>query len=232
MLSKIKMETVLGVIMIIAMALLATKGVDEVAAVTAMAADQSVQKVIAVDAGHGGDDPGKIGINSALEKDINLAIAKKLQQHLEAEGVTVVMIREDENGLYDKSASNKKQDDMRKRCDKIDQSNAVFTVSIHQNSYTEESVHGPQVFYYTHSDEGAVIARNIQDTLNEQLEIDRPREIKANDTYYLLKRTKTPTLIVESNVILGTNRRVTCCKQEIFDLSLFHFRQVFNTWIR
>lgn len=196
MLSKIKMETVLGVIMIAAMVILATQGVKEVVATTAVLGAEQ-KKVIAIDAGHGGDDPGKIGINGALEKEINLAIANKLKAYLEIEGISAIMIREDENGLYESGVSNKKQDDMRKRCEKIDNAEPEFTVSVHQNSYTSESVHGPQVFYYTHSTEGEMIAKNIQDAMNEQLNVDRPREIKANETYYLLKKTKKPTVIVE-----------------------------------
>ena len=57
---------------------------------------------IVIDAGHGGADPGKVGINGALEKDVNLEIALMLKKFLEAEDFTVVMTREDENGLYDK----------------------------------------------------------------------------------------------------------------------------------
>lgn len=193
MFRKISIETILGIVLLIAFYMLATKGMQQVVATQAQAAKQT----IVIDAGHGGDDPGKVGINGTLEKDLNLAIAKKLQKALEAQGIQVVMTREDESGLYSANASNKKQDDMKKRCEKIDLAEPVFTVSIHQNSYTQESVHGPQVFYYTHSVEGQEVAKYIQDALNEQLLIDRPREIKANDTYYLLKKTKNPTLIVE-----------------------------------
>lgn len=57
---------------------------------------------------HGGDDPGKIGINGAPEKDINLQIAQKLKKYLEAEDVEVVLTRETEDGLYDAHASNKR----------------------------------------------------------------------------------------------------------------------------
>jgi len=39
---------------------------------------KTVERCVVIDAGHGGDDPGKIGINDALEKEINLQISKKL----------------------------------------------------------------------------------------------------------------------------------------------------------
>lgn len=63
---------------------------------------------VVIDAGHGGDDPGKIGINGALEKEINLQVAEKLKAFLEASDVKVVMTRTTDGGLYDENASNKK----------------------------------------------------------------------------------------------------------------------------
>lgn len=146
---------------------------------------------------HGGADPGKIGVNGAEEKDINLAIAEKLKKLLEEEGFLVVMTREGDEGLYDEGCSNKKQQDMKRRCEKIDEAEPIFTVSIHQNSYTDESVRGPQVFYYSQSEQGQKLARSIQDTLNTELEVAKPREIKENDTYYILRKTESPIVIVE-----------------------------------
>ena len=61
-----------------------------------------------LDSGHGGDDPGKIGINDAKEKDINLAITLKLREYLEAEGITVVMTQEADESLHREGASNKR----------------------------------------------------------------------------------------------------------------------------
>lgn len=102
---------------------------------------------IVVDAGHGGIDPGKVGINNALEKDINLAIALKLQRNLEQSGVNVVMTRTDDSGLYEEGDSNKKVRDMKKRLSIIEEANPALTVSIHQNSNPDASVSGVQVFY-------------------------------------------------------------------------------------
>ena len=101
-------------------------------------------RVIVVDAGHGGVDPGKVGVNNVLEKDINLRIAGLLKEKLEAEGFTVVMTRDSDAGLYNEGDSNKKISDMKKRCEIISESECLLTVSIHQNSYHEESVSGPQ----------------------------------------------------------------------------------------
>lgn len=152
---------------------------------------------IVIDAGHGGIDGGKIGINGEVEKEINLLIAGRLKNLLEQQGIAVVMTRTDDNGLYEENATNKKQQDMKRRCELINQTEAELVVSIHQNSYTEPSVCGPQVFYYENSAAAKEIAAILQSSLNTLLEIERPREIKANDSYYILRKTERPAVIVE-----------------------------------
>lgn len=154
-------------------------------------------KCIVIDAGHGGDDPGKVGINGALEKDINLQIALKVKSYLEMEGIRVVMTRTDENGLYDAKAKNKKVQDMKRRIAMIEEAAPVITVSIHQNSYPEEYVKGAQVFYYKDSEESRIAAEIMQKSLKDRLDPENRREAKANASYYLLKKTSSPVIIVE-----------------------------------
>ena len=164
---------------------------------TAGAVETKEGPVVVVDAGHGGHDPGKIGINNALEKDINLAVVKKLQYYLENDGVTVILTREEDAGLYSDSDGNKKQADMRKRCEIIDHSNADLVVSIHQNSYHEENVKGAQVFYYKSSLRGQRLAELLQKRFDFVLGAENRRSIKPNDSYYLLLHTSCPIVIVE-----------------------------------
>lgn len=154
------------------------------------------EQIVVIDAGHGSEDPGKVGVNGILEKDLNLQIAKKVQSILSKNGIQVVMIREDDAGLYDKSESNKKAADMKKRVDLINDTKPIMAVSIHQNSYPESSVKGAQVFYYTHSKEGENAAKIMQEELRT-IDSSNKREIKANNTYYMLKKTEVPTIIVE-----------------------------------
>lgn len=124
---------------------------------------ESMKKTVVIDAGHGGADPGKIGVNQCLEKDINLQIALKVKEKLENEQVKVIMTREDENGLSTDGASNHKIEDMKKRVEIINESEASIAVSIHQNSYTSEDVKGAQVFYFTHSEQGKQMAEIMQE---------------------------------------------------------------------
>lgn len=160
--------------------------------------------VVVIDAGHGGIDPGKVGINGALEKDINLQIAEKLKMFLEANDIKVVMTREEDEGLYDPEASNKKVQDMKNRVALIEDCNPLVVVSIHQNSYPEEYVCGAQVFYYDGSDAGQELAGKIQRQLVEDLNPENKRQIKANDSYYLLKKTTKPIVIVECGFLSNT----------------------------
>lgn len=106
------------------------------------------KKVIVIDAGHGGIDPGKIGIHGEQEKEINLKIAEFLKTFLELDGYEVVMTRTEDGGLYDENTSNKKVQDMKRRIEVIEEADPILVVSIHQNSYSEEYVKGGQVFYY------------------------------------------------------------------------------------
>lgn len=146
---------------------------------------------------HGGNDPGKIGVNHALEKEINLIIAKQLKKNLEAADIEVIMTREEDEGLYDADSGNKKAQDMKRRCVLIDETKPSITVSIHQNSYHEEYVKGAQVFYYGQSEAGKKLADTIQEQLVQTLDKENNRKAKANESYYLLRKTEIPTVIVE-----------------------------------
>lgn len=152
---------------------------------------------VVVDAGHGGDDPGKVGTNGAMEKDINLAIAKRLAILLEQSDVKTVLTRKDGNGLYDADADKKKVQDMKRRISIMEESKPDLVVSIHQNSYEEASIRGAQVFYYTASGEGKQLAEILQERLIRGLDKKNHRTAKANDSYYLLKKTSHPIVIVE-----------------------------------
>ena len=124
---------------------------------------------------HGGDDPGKIGVNQAKEKDVNLEIARKIKKRLEKKGWEVVMTREKDEMLGDPQAGNNKIHDMKARVEIINKTMPQAAVSIHQNSYQAEQM------------QKALLTVDETNT----------RQAKANDTYYLLKRTEVPTIIVE-----------------------------------
>lgn len=155
------------------------------------------EKLILVDAGHGGMDPGMVGVGNLEEKGINLIIAKMVREELEKKGYQVVMTRTKDEGLYDEESSNKKAQDMQRRISLIREKSPAVSVSIHQNSYQDPSVKGPQVFYYEASAQGKILAETIQEKLNQGLQVERPRLAKGNTSYYLLKRSPGVLVIVE-----------------------------------
>lgn len=160
-------------------------------------AQRTDSRLIIIDAGHGGNDPGKIGVDGTQEKDLNLTMALKLKLLLEQQDMQVIMTRETDDGLYDEKASNKKVQDMKRRCELINETQPACVISIHQNSYHEEAIHGAQVFYYETSAESERLAKAIQEELVSFVEPENHRQAKANDTYYLLKKTQVPVVIVE-----------------------------------
>lgn len=152
---------------------------------------------VVIDAGHGGFDSGKVGVDGTLEKDVNLKIAKKLEKLLTAADVNVIMTRTEDTGLYSESSSNKKREDMAARVERMNKPLPDCIVSIHQNSYPEESIDGAQVFYYTGSDAGKTLAALIQDELITDVDPSNHRTEKSNSSYYLLKNASAPIVIVE-----------------------------------
>lgn len=102
---------------------------------------------VVLDAGHGSSDSGKVGINGVLEKDINLSISKKTKKYLEEKGIRVVMTRGKDESLAEGENGNRKVQDMKARVKRINDTKPDLAVSIHQNSYHEESIHGAQVFF-------------------------------------------------------------------------------------
>ena len=153
--------------------------------------------IVVIDSGHGGSDPGKVGINQALEKDINLSIALKLGKNLEKENCVVYYTRETDKGLYQASDSNKKRADLQNRKNYINEIKPDVVISIHQNSFPQEKVKGAQVFYYTHSEESKQLAHILQNCLRENIDPSNKRVEKANDSYFLLKDCSYPMAIVE-----------------------------------
>lgn len=146
---------------------------------------------LVLDAGHGGIDTGKKGANGILEKDINLQVVFKIKKQLEGKQVDVVLTRDTDERL-----GSSQTEDLNARSEIMNAQNPVLCVSIHQNSYHDADVSGPQVFYYSASDEGEKAAGMIQTELNS-LDPGFDKKTKANTSYYLLRNTVPTTVIVE-----------------------------------
>ncbi|MDO4941931.1 MAG: N-acetylmuramoyl-L-alanine amidase [Lachnospiraceae bacterium] len=152
-------------------------------------------KTVVIDAGHGGNDPGKVGINNLLEKDINLKIALYLKKYLEKNDIHVIMTREKDESLST-STSNHKTSDLSNRKEIIFQNNPAAAISIHQNSYPSSSVHGAQVFYGENHENSKALAELLQSNLLK-MDSTNHRAAKSNNSYYLFRDNPYATVIVE-----------------------------------
>ncbi len=157
------------------------------------------QKTIFIDAGHGDWDPGKVSESGILEKDINLKIASYLHQYLEQGGCFVISTRIDDSVL-----GSDKSTDMQERKSIANNQEADLLISIHQNSYTSDSVKGAQVFYYETSESSRQLAELVQSRLI-QLDNSNTRVAKSNDSYYILKQTDIPAIIVECGFLSNSS---------------------------
>jgi len=154
-------------------------------------------KVIVIDAGHGGRDGGASGRSGLKEKDVNLEIAKKLKQYIEMNGGVAVMIREEDNGLYSMETSNKKREDMKNRKEIIKESGADLLISIHLNSFPQAKYYGAQVFYFEGSKPSQWLAKVMQQELRRVLDKNNDRVEKSTNSYFILKDNDIPSILVE-----------------------------------
>ena len=159
------------------------------------------RRVVVIDAGHGGFDPGAVS-GKVEEKDINLAIALKLQTFLEQGGATVIVTR-----IEDAAVAGTKSGDMAARQLIANTAHADIFVSIHQNTYGNPNVHGAQVFYFNESDNSLKLATHIQRHLREFVDPNNRFLPRANKNYYVLKQTAMPAVLVECGFISNRAER-------------------------
>jgi N-acetylmuramoyl-L-alanine amidase len=181
---------------------------------------EQVFKVM-IDPGHGGFDPGKIGVSGVYEKDINLDIAKHLKSYLENHQIEVVMTRESDEDLDGLEGKAHKSKDMQKRKELINESEANILISIHQNAFTDASVKGFQVFYYQTSLDGEKLARYVDEALKEGVNANNRRKIKSTEHYYVLKVTQMPSVIVECG-FLSNKEEESLLQTEAYRIKVAH----------
>lgn len=164
-------------------------------------------KVIVVDAGHGGIDPGA-NRPGVLEKNINLSIALELKNVLNQYGAIVVLSRETDVELSTACDNEKVRGryhrDLAARVEMVEESDADLFVSIHANAVANASRHGAEVFYFAKSDTGKALADSIQAELCKVTQT--PRTAKAAD-YFVLRRNKIPAALIEVGYITNKEER-------------------------
>lgn len=151
---------------------------------------------VVIDAGHGGSDPGSIGFKTKVrESDLNLKLTYMLKEKLENSGINVVLTRTGNDALLEGSGRGWKKLEMEKRKELIKQIRPNLVISIHQNSYTNHSLRGAQVFY----DKTSEISKQIADSIQEEFTDDlvHGKKWTSPGDYFMLKCTYAPSVIVE-----------------------------------
>ena len=168
-------------------------------------------KVIYLDAGHGGPDPGTIYKN-IYEKDINLSIVKKLQSILENEGAIVYLTRYGDYDLSKNYTGSRKKSDLNNRAKIINQSKADMYISIHLNSISSSTWSGAQVFYDDVNEKNYDLAILMQKQLKKDLKTNR--EVKEIRTMLMNRKITIPGVLIEAGFLSNPNDRYKLQKDE------------------
>ncbi len=150
-------------------------------------------KVIAIDAGHGGSDPGAIGPSNYMEKTATLAVAKRVQALLEQAGARVIMTRQDDRDVFGPKASD--VEELNARSTVANSRKADVFLSIHMNAFTDPSVGGTSTYYYQKTKYDSMLAQALQTSLVEAGKLQDRRVNQAN--FYVIKRTRMPAALIE-----------------------------------
>lgn len=175
-------------------------------------------KVILIDPGHGGPDGGA-GDESALEKEIALSVSLKIRDYLQQQGALVIMTREEDKDLADpdtRGYSRRKVEDLKKRLEMINESQADFFISLHLNSIPSSRWSGAQTFYGTKFDENKEAAKFIQAELRRNLE-NTDRKAKSLNQVYILKHAKKPGALVEIGFLSNPQEKENLKKNKYQD---------------
>ena len=163
-------------------------------------ASSDIGKVIIIDAGHGGEDSGAIGVNGQKEKDLNLAIALMIGEELSSKGYTVVYTRTEDKMLYlpeENIKGMRKISDLKNRCKVTEAYEDCILISIHMNSYGASKYSGLQVYYSKENEESRALASKIQTSVKAELQPENKRQIKSGESIYILEHSSCTSVLIE-----------------------------------
>ena len=147
------------------------------------------QLTVVIDPGHGGRDPGAVGIGGLREKDINTAVSRRIQSSLSERGINVVMTRSDDREV-----------DLQPRVNVAERADADIFVSIHSNaiSLSRPDVNGLETYYYS---SGFRLAQTIHNNVLQRTDL-RDRGVRRA-RFYVLVNTSMPAVLVETGFVTG-----------------------------
>lgn len=158
-------------------------------------------KIITLDPGHGGSDPGAIGASGLKEKQITLEISMRVKELLEKEGAKVYMTRTKDVDVYGPNASDRAE--LQARVNVAEKNGSDLFISLHINSSVNKSVGGFSSYYYPKTDNDLKIAKAIQDKFAKNFGVDNLGVRQAN--FYVVKRCSMPATLLEMCFISNPN---------------------------
>lgn len=164
--------------------------------------------VIIIDAGHGGEDGGAVGVDGTYEKDINLRISLKVNEILSIFGYETHLIRTTDSSVHTtgNSIRERKVSDIHNRADTMNLYENCIYLSIHQNKYGDSRIWGAQTFYSANCEESKEIAQFIQNAIKSQLQPENKRQVKKSGTdIYVLYNATKPAVMVECGFVSNQN---------------------------
>lgn len=177
-------------------------------------------KVIVLDAGHGGEDGGAVSKSGIVEKDLNLAITLKVKQMLEDNNIQVILTRSEDVMLYsnpDAKLAKRKVEDINKRIEITNSSNADMLISIHMNSFPQNYCKGWQIFYKDKNDIAKIISNNIHDSILEVIETQKTRVPQSLTSAKLINKSRIPAVVVECGFLSNDEEAQLLINEEYQD---------------
>ena len=172
-------------------------------AVSVAAAQTENRPVIVLDAGHGGEDGGAVGVNGVEEKTVNLAIA--------------LFVRETDTAVGDTTLSTlneRKRSDILYRTQIVNETENCIFVSIHQNFFEQSQYSGAQMFYSANNAKSADLAETIRRAVIEQVQPDNTRACKqAESRVYILSHVDVPAVFAECGFLSNPEEAEKLCDE-------------------
>ena len=157
-------------------------------------------RIVLLDPGHGGKDAGA-SANGAVEKELNLEIARLVQGYIEEGGGTAILTRNEDRDTSDPNraaGTSWKMSDLKSRKKDIENFKADAFVSIHMNKFGQSKYRGAQVFYTAESEESKILGETLQRSVKDVLDDGNTREAKpSKNAIYVLKGNTVPSALIE-----------------------------------
>lgn len=173
--------------------------------------------LVIIDAGHGGEDVGAIGVNGVYEKDLNLQFAFTLGEMLLNEGYDVFYTRTQDKLLYTEEENIKgmrKIYDLKNRAQIVNEKMPSMFISIHMNYFSEEKYSGFEVYYRKSDSQSQRLAYDIADEVKHGVDNSNKRTPKEGEDIYLLKNTTCPAVLLECGFISNAKECEKLCQKE------------------